>query len=78
MSSTAIKLESNIIVNIVAANSDFGGLESPSVSLHETNKPFQEPTLDTTPDGGLRAWLVVLGGFLDFVIAFGIHLLVVP
>jgi hypothetical protein len=23
------------------------------------------------PDGGLRAWLVVLGGFLDFAIAFG-------
>ncbi|KAL7814069.1 major facilitator superfamily domain-containing protein [Trichoderma gracile] len=24
------------------------------------------------PDGGLRAWLVVLGGFLDFAIAFGL------
>lgn len=23
------------------------------------------------PDGGLRAWLVVFGGFLDFVAAFG-------
>ncbi|KAK5987507.1 MFS-type transporter pynF [Cladobotryum mycophilum] len=37
------------------------------------NKPMmEESTRDPIPDGGIRAWLVVLGGFLDFAIAFGL------
>lgn len=56
-----------------------GGLESPatSVATSEETKVPQEPIVDaggsdsSIPDGGLRAWLVVVGGFLDFAIAFG-------
>lgn len=50
-----------------------GGLESSVTSLtpSEETKVAEEPTGARIPDGGFRAWLVVVGGFLDFAIAFG-------
>ncbi|GFP52666.1 MFS-type transporter pynF [Trichoderma asperellum] len=57
-----------------------GGLESPATSFaaSEETKVLEGPIVDagdssgSIPDGGLRAWLVVVGGFLDFAIAFGL------
>lgn len=56
-----------------------GGLESPATSFAagEETKVLEEPIVtgggssSSIPDGGFRAWLVVVGGFLDFAIAFG-------
>lgn len=56
-----------------------GGLESPATSFagSEETKVLEEPNVvgssssSNIPDGGFRAWLVVVGGFLDFAIAFG-------
>jgi hypothetical protein len=56
-----------------------GGLESPATSFatSEDTKVLEEPIVadgnssNSIPDGGFRAWLVVVGGFLDFAIAFG-------
>lgn len=39
----------------------------PDDSSIESNRSVDEPALD----GGLRAWLVVLGSFLNFTTAFG-------
>lgn len=55
------------------------GLESPATSFatSEDTKVLDEPIVadgnssSNIPDGGFRAWLVVVGGFLDFAIAFG-------
>ncbi|KAL6908311.1 MFS general substrate transporter [Trichoderma evansii] len=55
-----------------------GGLESPATSFatSEEIKALEEPIVvdgsSSIPDGGVRAWLVVFGGFLDFAIAFGL------
>ncbi|KAL7927850.1 MFS general substrate transporter [Trichoderma austrokoningii] len=53
-----------------------GGLESPATSFatSEETKAVEEPVVADSgiPDGGFRAWLVVVGGFLDFAIAFGL------
>lgn len=32
---------------------------------------LEQPVIDTNPDGGTRAWLVVVGGFLTFFVTFG-------
>ncbi|TFB06128.1 putative transporter MCH4 [Trichoderma ghanense] len=53
------------------------GLDSPVTSCARSEETIvaQEdgiPAGGGVPDGGLRAWLVVLGGFLDFAIAFGL------
>lgn len=57
-----------------------GGLESPATSFagSDETKVLEEPIVvdggsssSNIPDGGFRAWLVVVGGFLDFAIAFG-------
>lgn len=44
-----------------------------SIAASEETMVVQEDgsAAGAVPDGGLRAWLVVLGGFLDFAIAFG-------
>lgn len=44
---------------------------SASESKESKEEPRVEAVFDTTPDGGLRAWLVVLGGFLTFFVTFG-------
>ncbi|KAL6896106.1 major facilitator superfamily domain-containing protein [Trichoderma longibrachiatum] len=45
-----------------------------SIAASEETMVVQEDgsAAGAVPDGGLRAWLVVLGGFLDFAIAFGL------
>lgn len=58
-----------------------GGLGSPATSFatSEETKVLEESIVadinnsssSSIPDGGFRAWLVVVGGFLDFAIAFG-------
>lgn len=50
-----------------------GGLESPvtSFAASEETKVVEDDFAAGIPDGGFRAWLVVVGGFLDFAIAFG-------
>lgn len=56
-----------------------GGLESPATSFagSDETKVLEEPIVadggssSNILDGGFRAWLVVVGGFLDFAIAFG-------
>jgi hypothetical protein len=50
-----------------------GGLDSPitSFATSEETKVVEDPIAASIPDGGFRAWLVVVGGFLDFAIAFG-------
>lgn len=51
-----------------------GGLESPVTSFaisEETKVAEDDFAAVGIPDGGFRAWLVVVGGFLDFAIAFG-------
>ena len=45
-----------------------GVLASGATSLEYLEEP---PIIDTAPDGGLRAWLVALGGFLTFFVTFG-------
>ncbi|KAJ6779721.1 hypothetical protein PWT90_02064 [Aphanocladium album] len=42
------------------------------VSLSGPESPDIEQVDDPAPDGGKRAWLVVLGGFLNFTASFGI------
>ncbi|KAK4063294.1 uncharacterized protein Triagg1_9560 [Trichoderma aggressivum f. europaeum] len=52
-----------------------GGLESPvaSFAMSEETKVAEDDDFAVgIPDGGFRAWLVVVGGFLDFAIAFGL------
>ncbi|KAL6692481.1 major facilitator superfamily domain-containing protein [Trichoderma pleuroticola] len=51
-----------------------GGLESPvtSFAISEETKVAEDDFAAGIPDGGFRAWLVVVGGFLDFAIAFGL------
>ncbi|KAL7786644.1 major facilitator superfamily domain-containing protein [Trichoderma ceciliae] len=51
-----------------------GGLDSPvtSFATSEETKIVEDPIAASVPDGGFRAWLVVVGGFLDFAIAFGL------
>ncbi|KAL7938906.1 major facilitator superfamily domain-containing protein [Trichoderma chlorosporum] len=51
-----------------------GGLESPvtSFATSEETKVARDDIAVGVPDGGFRAWLVVVGGFLDFAIAFGL------
>ncbi|KAL7909718.1 major facilitator superfamily domain-containing protein [Trichoderma velutinum] len=50
-----------------------GGLDSPVTSFaSEETKVAEEDFAAGIPDGGFRAWLVVVGGFLDFAIAFGL------
>lgn len=44
------------------------GLASGATSLEFLEEP---PVIDVAPDGGLRAWLVALGGFLTFFVTFG-------
>ncbi|PTB64207.1 MFS general substrate transporter [Trichoderma citrinoviride] len=65
------------IINIPPITSTIeGGLNSPVTSFaasEETVVAQEDGTsAGIVPDGGLRAWLVVLGGFLDFTIAFGL------
>lgn len=50
-----------------------GGLDSPvtSFTMSEETKVAEDDFAAGIPDGGFRAWLVVVGGFLDFAIAFG-------
>lgn len=50
-----------------------GGLDSPvtSFAISEETKVAEDAFAAGIPDGGFRAWLVVVGGFLDFAIAFG-------
>jgi len=45
-----------------------GVLASGATSLEYLEEP---PIIDIAPNGGLRAWLVVLGGFLTFFVTFG-------
>ncbi|PNP58005.1 hypothetical protein THARTR1_02163 [Trichoderma harzianum] len=51
-----------------------GGLESPvtSFAISEETKVAEDDFAAGIPDGGFRAWLVVVGGFLDFAVAFGL------
>ncbi|UKZ77895.1 hypothetical protein TrVFT333_005623 [Trichoderma virens FT-333] len=51
-----------------------GGPESPvnSFASSEETKVAEDEFAAGVPDGGFRAWLVVVGGFLDFAIAFGL------
>ncbi|KAL6791705.1 major facilitator superfamily domain-containing protein [Trichoderma sp. SZMC 28012] len=51
-----------------------GGLDSPvtSFAISEETKVAEDDFAAGIPDGGFRAWLVVVGGFLDFAIAFGL------
>ncbi|KAL7942439.1 major facilitator superfamily domain-containing protein [Trichoderma barbatum] len=51
-----------------------GGLDSPvtSVAASEETKVAEDDAAAGIPDGGFRAWLVVVGGFLDFAVAFGL------
>ncbi|KAM0248645.1 hypothetical protein ACHAQJ_009387 [Trichoderma viride] len=63
------------VINIPPAKAVIiGGLDSPvtSFATSEETKVVEDPVAASVPDGGFRAWLVVLGGFLDFAIAFGL------
>ncbi|KOS22713.1 putative transporter [Escovopsis weberi] len=58
-----------------------GSAEGSGTPSTEASKQLEQPAAQVEvvrdhddkgpPDGGLRAWLVVLGGFLNFAIAFG-------
>lgn len=71
-------------VPVDAVDDPLDAAEKGTESNHSTPTPTYIPKQryknDTTdsetigvsvPDGGRRAWLVVIGGFLDFAIAFG-------
>ncbi|KAH6610827.1 hypothetical protein Trco_000847 [Trichoderma cornu-damae] len=69
------KIPGTHVINIPPAMALIaGGLESPvtSFTASEETKAVEEPISLSVPDGGFRAWLVVVGGFLDFAIAFGL------
>ena len=51
------------------------GISAPSYTSEqpkEISASSTEPDHIGVPDGGRRAWLVVLGGFINFTIAFGV------
>lgn len=52
-------------------------LSPPTSTSNTPDRPKEddEPVVEdvTIPDGGLRAWFVVLGGFLNFITAFGMY-----
>lgn len=50
------------------------GISAPSYTSEqpkEISASSTEPDHIGVPDGGRRAWLVVLGGFINFTVAFG-------
>ncbi|KAL8923077.1 MAG: hypothetical protein Q9172_003287 [Xanthocarpia lactea] len=46
--------------------------EIPSASTKPHRYPFESQSEDTFPEGGLRAWLVVLGSFSGMLASFGL------
>lgn len=56
------------------SDNDTPRTDKPSQPLRSSDPaPEKDRDADATdiPNGGLRAWLVVLGGFIDFMIALG-------
>lgn len=49
-----------------------GEAESPSVPTKPHSDAFESPYEVTYPEGGLRAWLVVLGSFSGMLASFGL------
>jgi hypothetical protein len=49
--------------------------DEPEQSPSSTEKAAPPNPMDPSsfPDGGLRAWLVVLGGFCSLIVSFGMH-----
>ncbi|KND86652.1 Tubulin gamma chain [Tolypocladium ophioglossoides CBS 100239] len=60
--------------SLTSSNSSTVGAPGRSVSSQGSNEQKEGSDVDRigVPNGGLRAWLVVLGGFLNFMNAFGL------
>lgn len=57
--------------NVIMSNNDLSNDKSVTTNGSSDTSEVEAPGHITVPDGGLRAWLVVFGGFLNFTVAFG-------
>ncbi|KAL0953928.1 hypothetical protein HGRIS_005093 [Hohenbuehelia grisea] len=70
-SSKSLERPSSLLVAIMPNLSTSLNTDAPSLSSQKSEKQ-SEPLVDEFPEGGIRAWLVVLGSFLCLFSTFGI------